>query len=151
MAFEETIKNNLQPNQEVIVLTKNLKDNNQRKSVAKIFKKNLKSYFSINESKFGAAEYYFLLNEAVKNHIPLRATIEQMNFIPEALTLGADIGQFIPHIWELSVQSNFDTYTSLFENYFKTGEPLLTQSQAFKKLLNEFDLNNLLLSKGFER
>ena len=151
LAFEETIKNYLQPKQKVIILTKEAKSNNQRKSVAKVFEKNQTSYFSINESKFGAAEYYFLLNEVVKNKFILRATVEQMNFIPEALTLGADVGKFIPCIWDLHVQSNLDTYGSLFENYFKTGEPLLTQSQAFKKLLNEADLNNILLSKGFER
>ena len=156
-AFEKKIKENLKNNQKVVLLSKEISKNIQRKSVVKIFEKydmiHREFEERINESNFGAAEYYFLLNEAVKSGQKLVATVEQMNFIPEALTLGASPNRFAPYAWELKVDNNEKTYEKLIKEYKKNGKILLTQKQAFNKMLGEQNSNDIvnLISKNYQR
>lgn len=120
--------------QTIVMLTKKEIKDNKRKSIIKIMKKkNGKVYISdydLNESKYVAADYYFVLCEVVKNNLDLVATIEQMNFIPEVLEFGVDKSKLKPYSWELSVPSNYTTYQKIFN-----GDNLKTQKQVFDELL----------------
>ncbi len=151
-AFYDTVKKGIKENQKVVLFTKELTPDNKRKSVVKTFEKQngsvVENNVAINESSFGAADYYFLLNEAVKNGLPLTATVEQMNFIPEALELGAKPDELTPYKWDLSVPSNVATYDKLFKEYNEKGNVLLTQKQAFSKLLKDNEIIQSLLANA---
>ena len=165
-AFKNALEQYMPKNKEFLLITKNLNEDGVRKSCANLISKSQDNQsdkkditFPINESKFGAAEYYFLLNEAIKANRPLYATVEQMNFIPEAINLGAKPSDLHPYKWELSVESNIKTYEKLFYEYNKNNRILDTQVSAFKKLLSDIksnektgnNISNTILSQQKQR
>lgn len=135
-AFYDAVKNGMIDEQTVVMLTKEEAEDGKRKSVVKVFlKENGVVYinnYDIKDSQYPAADYYFLLNQAVKKGLDLTATVEQMNFIPEALELGADRNKLKPYNWELSVPSNHATYQKVFD-----GKDVKTQKQAFNELVGK--------------
>ena len=149
-AFYEAVKKDIKENQKIIMLTKDLTDDGKRKSVIKIWQKENGIIFindyNLKESKYGAADYYFLLTEAVKRGLDLTATVEQMNFIPEALELGADRNKFKPYMWELSVPSNHAVYKKLAD-----GKDVKTQKQQFEKFINKPNLLNEQIITNFQK
>ena len=145
-AFYDAVKNGMIDEQTVVMFTKEETEDGKRKSVAKVFQKENGTVYindyNLTDSKYPAADYYFLLNEAVKKGLDLTATVEQMNFIPEALELGADRTKLNPYKWELSVPSNHAVYQKLFD-----GKDVKTQKQAFEKLLqDEKNKENMILN-----
>ena len=137
-AFYTSVKNVMHENQTIVMLTKEEAEEGKRKSIFRIFQKENGTVYindyNITDSKYGAADYYFLLNEAVKKGLDLTATVEQMNFIPEALELGADRTKLNPYKWELSVPSNHAVYQKLFD-----GKDVKTQKQAFDMFVDYSD------------
>ncbi len=133
-AFYEAVKDGLVEDQTIVMLTKELAEDGKRKSIARIFQKENRTIyvndFFLKDSVFPAAEYYFLLNEVVKRGLDLTATVEQMNFISEALELGVDRNKFKPYMWELSVPSNHAVYKKLAE-----GKNMKTQKQLFDAVI----------------
>ena len=139
-AFYNTVKNGMIDEQIIVMLTKEETEDGKRKSIAKVFQKENGTVYvndyNLTDSQYPAADYYFLLNEAVKRGLDLTATVEQMNFIPEALELGADKTKLKPYNWELSVSSNHMTYQKLFD-----GKDVKTQKQVF----DEFTKKQIVL------
>ena len=139
-AFYNAVKENLNENQIVAFLTKKLDEKGNRVPYLNTVMKRENGIISMERKmkdvKSPAAEYYFLLSEVVKRNLELKATIEQMNFIPEALELGADMKKFKPYIWDLCVESNVDVYRKVLN-----GRNLKTQKQVFDSISN---LNNLI-------
>ncbi|MBQ8660296.1 MAG: hypothetical protein IJ473_01795 [Alphaproteobacteria bacterium] len=141
-AFYDALKSGMLNNQTIVMLTKEEVEDGKRKSIAKIFQKENGIVFindyNLQDSTFPAADYYYLLNEVVKKGLDLTATVEQMNFIPEALELGADRTKFKPYKWELSVPSNHAVYQKVFD-----GKDVKTQKQAFDELVRNTNTENV--------
>ena len=147
-AFYDTIKKYIKDGQEFVLLTKKLNPDNKRTSLYKgISKKDNKmkqTDFDLRESQLPAVDYYFMLDTAIKHKSSeLMATIEQMNFIPEALELGASPRDLKPYKWDLSISFNINAYDKLFEAFNKENKILQTQKQAFLKLVKEKYKNSL--------
>ena len=76
----------------------------------------------------------------------LTATVEQMNFIPEALELGADRNKLKPYKWELSVPSNHEVYKKLTD-----GKDVQTQKQAFNEFTKKQNSLNIDILKTYNQ
>ena len=149
-AFYDSINSGLAENQTVVVLTKKATNDGKRKSLMKIWQKDngiiFVNDYDLNDSKLPAVDYYFLLNEVVKNNLDLTATVEQMNFVPEALELGADRNKFKPYKWELSVPSNHAVYQKI-----ESGKDVRTQKQAFNKFVEMKDMFSVMTNFQTQR
>lgn len=147
-AFYNTVKNGMIDEQTIVMLTKEETEDGKRKSIAKVFQKENGTVriddYNLTDSQYPAADYYFLLNEAVKRGLDLTATVEQMNFIPEALELGADRNKLEPYKWELSVPSNHMTYQKLFD-----GKDVKTQKQVFDEFTKKQTVLNVNVLNKF--
>ena len=133
-AFYNAVRSSLQENQIVAFISKILDKKGNRLPYFFITMRDGKDVVTMNYdmsvSKYPAGDYYFLLNEVVKRGLDLTATVEQMNFISEALELGADKEKLKPYLWDLSVESNLDVYRKL-----KRGDILKNQKQVFNNLM----------------
>ncbi len=140
-AFYDSVKRNMKDSQNIILITKRLDDDGNRISTLKTLRKFdgiiFSNNYDINDSEFGAADYYYLLTEAVRRKLDLTVTIEQMNFVPEALELGANREKLCPYKWELRVPSNEATYQKVFD-----GKNVRTQKQAFEDYVRNKDIED---------
>ena len=84
-----------------------------------------------------AGEYYWLLNESIKEGKYMLATGEQMNFAPEATEMGASINDIFFYNWELTVPSNIATQEDILKYYRETGKLPMNATKAFEKLLSD--------------
>ena len=125
----------------LFLITKTLGEEGKRvssfKTIRKINGTVFVNNYDVNDSEYGAADYYYLLTEAVRRKLDLTATIEQMNFVPEAFELGASREQLHPYKWELRVPSNEVMYQKVLD-----GKDVRTQKQAFEKYIADQDIED---------
>ncbi len=144
-AFYNTIKNNISEGQRIVMLTKvqNQETKALDSSIREISLVNNRIIDKTTPVKkdIGAAGYYYILQQSIKNGKQLNATVEQMNFIPEALELGAKVTDFKPYNWELSVPSNVDVYRKLFDTYNKDKTVLKNANKAFKDFIKSLSVS----------
>lgn len=85
-----------------------------------------------------AGGYYAAIRQAVKTDARMVFTAEQMNFVNEALTMGADWRRIRPFGtkdgWMLTVPANEATHDNVFAG-LKEGKTPMTQVQAFRELI----------------
>lgn len=85
-----------------------------------------------------AGGYYAAISLAIKSDARMVFTAEQMNFVNEALTMGADWRRIRPFGtedgWLLTVPANEATHDNVFA-MLKKGHTPMTQAQAFRGLI----------------
>lgn len=85
-----------------------------------------------------AGGYYAAIRQAIKADARMVFTAEQMNFVNEALTMGADWRRIRPFGtndgWMLTVPANEATHDNVFA-MLKEGKTPMTQVEAFRSLI----------------
>lgn len=143
--FYEVVRSSLRERQAVAFLTKSDdgKGDDGKYKRSPLFKVIAKENGKIFEEdtkmvvNSPAGEYYFLLDEAIKERKYMLATGEQMNFAPEATEMGASINDIFFYNWELTVPSNIATQEDILKYYRETSRLPMNATKAFEKLLSD--------------
>lgn len=144
--FYEVVRSSLRERQAVAFLTKSDdgKGDDGKYKRSPLFKVIAKENGKIFEEdtkmvvNSPAGEYYFLLDEAIKERKYMLATGEQMNFAPEALEMdGTTLSDIFFYNWELTVPSNIATQNDILKYYKETSRLPMNATKAFEKLLSD--------------
>lgn len=129
-AFVDELKLGVVPEQNIFVFAQEDMGEKSRKPVLLIINKDGVKSIDVNGNA-----YYFALMMAIENQAKVKVTVEQMNFLPEFLNLGGDFSNMEPSYWDLSVDSNIETYEAVMEKY-KNGETILDARAAWMNAMN---------------